>query len=65
MLSTGDGQCKPPVEIHFYRRLALTTACRNTSTQEVVNTTRLYKAFVIFIFIIVFYIFCYYFFIAY
>ena len=27
--------------LDFYRRLALTTACRNTSTQAVVNTTRL------------------------
>jgi len=54
MLSTGGGQCQPPVEIGFYWRLALTTACRNNSIQAVVNAKRLYKDFCNF-----FYYFCF------
>jgi len=64
MLSTGGGQCQPPVENDFYWRLALITACRNSTIQAVVITTRLYKTFCNF-FIIVLYIFGNYFFIAY
>jgi len=63
MLSIGGGQCQPPVEIDFYWLLALTTACRNSTIQAVVNTTCLYKIFCIFFIIIVFYIFGNYFFI--
>ena len=56
-ISTGGGQCQPLVEIVFYRRLALTTACRNSSIQAVVNANRLYKDFCNFFIIFVFYIF--------
>jgi len=36
-------QCQPPVKMLLYRRLALTTACRNVFIQAVVNANRLYK----------------------
>jgi len=51
IVSTGGGQCQPPVETLLYRRLALTTACRNAFLQAVVNANRLYKIIsVIFLF---------------
>jgi len=43
MVSTGGSQCQQPVEILLYRRLALTTVCRNIFVQAVVNANRLYK----------------------
>ena len=34
VISTGGGQCQPPVEMQFYRRVALWTACRRFARRE-------------------------------